>query len=871
VLAVLATAGPRLRGSTAAPAIALLVDRSASTRGEALDRARELAPELAEALDREHGSLHLIGFGRGAQLLAAPEESLEAIPTAAVQEDSQLAAALRLAAAQLPNSARGEIVLVSDGLYTGDDPRSMVPELRRRGIRVHYVPVGARGIDDVAITRIAAPQRVPLGQRFSVVLEVDSPRARPARLRLHDAAGRLLADQSLELAAGRRRYAVALVAESAGAQTFVADIASEGDSRPGNNQARAVLDVVARPRLVVYNAARAQSALVRSLASAELDVELRDASTPLTLASLHGVLAVALENIPLSALGDQADEALDTYVRELGGGLLITGGRSSYAAGGYYRSRVEALLPVAMDRREELRRPRIDLGVALDRSGSMAMAADNGVLKMDLANRATVEAIKLLAPGDGLTVLAVDTTAHVMVPLQRLSDAEQLRGIVEKVLRVEPGGGGISVGTALAVTMHELLASDAASRHILLFADAADAEEPGNYRELVDRWTRAGGSLSVVGLGTPDDRDAALLREIADLGGGTAYFTADALQLPRVFAQDVMHVARKTFLEQRTPVAPGRGMRSLSVDGSAIPDVGGYNLTYLGDGAEAMLVSEDDQHAPLAAGRHAGAGKVFAVTFEADGVFTGPLADWSQYKTFLRSALEWIKRPEAPEGLAADIQLVGDRALVKLEVASGRPLTAAPEVVLRAPGAVSAERARLEWTSPTTLEASLPVDGSGVFQGAVQIAGGTPIELAPVVLPYSPELAVQVAADGSDGVSVLEQLARATGGGPLQRVEGIFRRTDEHAEGERDLAPWLAGALLALLLVDIAHRRGLLDTWLARVKRFVPRVQRRRSAVVSDPTLDRQEPPELPTPSAANDQVDDALSIAKKRAQQRRR
>jgi hypothetical protein len=63
---------------------------------------------------------------------------------------------------------------------------------------------------------------------------------------------------------------------------------------------------------------------------------------------------------------------------------------------------------------------------------------------------------------------------------------------------------------------------------------------------------------------------------LAEQGGGEAYFTADANQLPRVFAQDVMHLARKKFVEQATAVAPGRGALALQLPLAAIPNVGGY-------------------------------------------------------------------------------------------------------------------------------------------------------------------------------------------------------------------------------------------------------------------------------------------------------
>ena len=88
--------------------------------------------------------------------------------------------------------------------------------------------------------------------------------------------------------------------------------------------------------------------------------------------------------------------------------------------------------------------------------------------------------------------------------------------LTRKVLSIESTGGGIYVHTGLSVAMELLLRGDAPTRHVLLFADAADAEEPGDYQTLVRRWTEAGGSLSVIGLGMPTDPDGALLQDLSN-------------------------------------------------------------------------------------------------------------------------------------------------------------------------------------------------------------------------------------------------------------------------------------------------------------------------------------------------------------------
>ena len=92
--------------------------------------------------------------------------------------------------------------------------------------------------------------------------------------------------------------------------------------------------------------------------------------------------------------------------------------------------------------------------------------------------------------------------------------------------------------------------STAATRHIVLFADAADSEHPATYKVLLGKLTRAGVTVSVIGLGKPTDVDADFLRDVAKRGNGRIVFTDRPDELPRIFAQETLTVVRSTFVEE---------------------------------------------------------------------------------------------------------------------------------------------------------------------------------------------------------------------------------------------------------------------------------------------------------------------------------
>ena len=287
-----------------------------------------------------------------------------------------------------------------------------------------------------------------------------------------------------------------------------------------------------------------------------------------------------------------------------------------------------------MELRREHRKLSLAIVVALDRSGSMAVPVGGGRTKMDLANLATAEVIELLGPMDQFGCIAVDSTPHLIVPLSEVDDKVSLKN---EVLRIDSLGGGIFVYEAPDAAAKLIEPATAATKHIILFSDAADSEKPDNYKSVVGACVRAGISISVVGLGTDKDIDAELLKDIAMLGNGQCLFTNLPHELPRLFAQDMFQVARSTFLDGAIPVEPTAGLTSISRKPfSSFPTVGGYNLCYLRPAANLAVVSKDEYQAPILASWQAGLGRVLCYTGEADGKDTGAIGRVARRRCVLR-------------------------------------------------------------------------------------------------------------------------------------------------------------------------------------------------------------------------------------------
>ena len=795
--------------------VVLVVDRSRSMPpGD--DEVRELAAQVAARL-RPGDRLGVVAFGRDAVVLAPPRAGFR-WPDAERPLDrdgTDLAAALQAGAALVPPGRHGSLLLWSDGEHHGGDADAAARAALRRGLRIDAHVVARRTGVDVAVAELQAPSEVAVGEPFALVAVVTSDRACRARWRLFDG-GELARDGEVELREGRNLLQFRRTLGQPGQHELAFEVERDGDSVAANDRGLAVVRGSAPLRVLCITPGGRDDRLTRSLRAAGLEVEVAaPALAPLSLAALDGVRCVVLEDVGAGELPTGALGALERWVKDLGGGLLMTGGKASFGVGGWHRTPVEQVLPVTMEMREEQRRFGLALAVALDRSGSMAADA-GGVSKMQLADRGAAAAIELLSPIDAVAVIAVDSAPHVVVPLQPVDDRARLAG---EVRRIESMGGGIYVGEALYAAARQLAASTQQNRHILLFADASDAEQPGDYTAFVPELVRSGVTVSVIGLGSETDQDAELLREIARLGNGRCQFVLDANDLPRVFAQETIQVARSSMVEQPTTAVALPGLRLLGDMPPAFPTLGGYAMAWRRPEAEAALQSDDDERAPLLSHRQCGLGRTAAFLGEADGPLSGGLDAWDRYGDFFATLVRWLGGGEQP-GLYVDARRDGGEGLVALEVeeADAALLDTARGLVTTPDG--RAQDLHFERPAPGRLLARVPLTSAGVYRAAVQVGGAT-VRVPPLCLPYSPEWAP--IDDPRAGERLLRRLAAAPGG-TLQPSADAVVQGPRASRDRIDLGPLLALLALVVWLAEIVVRR---------LQVFVPAWPPRRAPVRS--------------------------------------
>lgn len=786
---------------------------------------------------------------------------------------SDLTAAIDLATALLPPEDNGRILILSDGCWTGKDPLPAAARAAARGLAIDFLPSGRIHVDDIAIDRVSAPQTVDIGQSFLIPVWIRTSGPTTLQCSLTRNA-RPLANVHRQVSHGLTRLLFRDTApQRAGILDYRITVTSpHPDPIPENNRARFLVDVRG-PRPILCVSRNPNSGLAHLLSASALNLERRQPQQcNWSFAELSNFTAVILEDLPASLIGQAGMNRLAAWVEHAGGGLMLTGGKNAYGPGGYFHSPLDPLLPISMELRTEHRKLSVAIVVALDRSGSMAMPAGGGKRKMDLANLGTVQVLDLLSDMDELGVIAVDSSPHTIVPLSPLSNLRDQRS---NILRIQSMGGGIFVYEALVASAKMLSSAQAGTRHIILFADAADAEQPGDYKKLLQKCSQAGITVSVVGLGTPTDPDADFLRDVAARGKGRCFFTADPGEIPRLFAQDTFSVARSTFVTDPTSFRFSPALITLfNQPLPSPPRLGGYNLCYLRPGATLGAVTVDEYKAPVIAAWQSGAGRVLCYTGEADGKYTGPIAAWKHTGDLFSGMARWTAGAEnnLPANMAATVDALGALCRVRLyldpeqNTADSRYLSPLPKLLLlRADpnGRTRTVTKKFHWLTPDLLECSLPLTGSESVLPILKLRHHPPVRLSPLCLPYSPEYRPPPPGHGPD---TLRRIAHITGGTERTNPDEIWHDIPRKPRNT-PLAPWLFLLALILVLIEVLQRR---TAALALLPRLITNTLRRRKPVRPKGATDKapEEAPPVPRtkhpPDASKPQPKKSADSAKK-------
>jgi hypothetical protein len=349
-------------------------------------------------------------------------------------------------------------------------------------------------------------------------------------------------------------------------------------------------------------------------------------------------------------------------------------------------------------------------------------------------------------------------------------------------------------------------------RHLLLFADAADSEEPGDYKTLLKEITAEGATVSVIGMGSERDSDAGLLKDIAAHGNGRVLFNADVNELPALFAQETVALARSAFIDEASDFKPTPGWMELAARPLAwLAKVDGYNLSYLKPGATAAGVTTDEYAAPLVAFWQRGQGRAAAIAFPMAGEFSDTARAWPNYAEFANTLCRWLAGEDVPPGLGLVPRLRGNELSIDLfygEEWAQRFAQNGPRLILG--GAQPGATRSIPWErlAPGHFQARVSLHPGERARGAVQ-AGASVLPFGPVAAGSNAEWQFR-----REAVSELQALSAMTGG--RERLDLASAWETPPQQHPLELRPWAIAILLLVIVVEAVTAKLGLNVWPAK-------------------------------------------------------
>ncbi len=828
MLLAMAMARPIWERTGQGTSLIVLLDRSRSIPRAMQDEAVATLQRWTEPSRRGDGDrLAVIGVGEDAVIGSMPDSAtlLEPPPHEPGDAATNLAAGMRLAMALLPGDTTARVLVVSDGNETDDSLLAMATLARTNGVPVDVLPLRFTHDQEVLVQQIDAPAHARPGQVIPVRVVLRSIAPASGTLYLHRngrsidlSPGEKGDGVRLSLDSGVRAAVFDLPVEQGGPQRFEATwepASSAGDAIAANNTGVAVTFSSRQGAvLLVTNDTAAAQPFLDAMSSAGIHIDVRSpAIMPRDSVAMSAYDAVVLDNVPRWEIDDAQEQHLHAFVHDLGGGLILVGGPTSFGAGGWIGSQLEQAMPIECEPPQTRQLPQGALALIMH---SCEMPQGNywgqQVASAAVDALSSKDFVGIIEYNWNGSALGINNAAWTL-PMQLAGDKQAAMDAVNSLVL----GDMQDFESPMQLALDGLLSVPAAQRHAIIISDG-DPQPPT--QGLLEAYGEAGVTVSTVmvgGHGTAVDRQR--MKGVAAATGGRFYEVSDPTLLPRIFIKESQLNARAliqegpSFQAVAAAVTPGplRGI-------TTVPSVQGYVVTAARAGLAQTpwIIPTTDAEDPLFAWWHYGIGKSIAFTSDFGSRWARTWPQWEGYAVFWERSIRWAMRGSAPSNMLVNTRIEGDRGILDLEAvdadSSFLNFLETRGVVIGPDG--NASPVSLQQTGPGRYHAEFPVDAPGAWLAniAFRSADGASGSIqAAVAVPYPREFRAT-----SHNAALLHELADRTGGRVLQIADeqsvDLFDDTGlEVPRSPRPIWDLLAIIAAAWLVIDVAIRRLWID------------------------------------------------------------
>lgn len=787
---VAALAEPRLTLPETKVAAAVLVDTSASISPDDLARASQIATRIDRGKGRHW--MRIIPFARSSRQPMPGEFNR----TWSLQQTSgeagrgtDLEAAVREAIAALPSGMVPRVVMVSDGNENHGSIARASWLAQHLHVPIDTIPLAGRPRPNLRVESVSMPLIAFTGEKFPIDLVVSSPKTASGVVEL-TAEGKILGASPISLEPGNNQLRVHASLNAEGAVDISGTVRTVDPSVEASDVRFEQAITLRRPRVlyISQDPAGTEAHLLDTLQAARFDVQ---RSSDPSKGNLTDYQLVVFNNWDLDSISAARQEALEEFVKQGGGVLVIGGEHNVYAETKKAETAMDRMLPA------KLAPPRSPEGTCvvliIDKSSSMEGR------KMELARLSAIGVIENLRPTDMVGVLIFDNSFQWAVPIRKAED----RTLIKRLIAGITPDGGTQIAPALSEAYRKIAPTIATYKHIVLLTDGISEE--GDSMSLAKEAANSKVTISTVGLG--QDVNRAYLEKVASSARGKAYFLTDPSGLEQILLKDVMEHTGSTAIEKSiVPVVMKSSDVLNGVDMATAPPLRGYIKFVAKPTADTIL--SIDRKDPLLASWQNGLGRSAVFASDAKSRWAEKWVTWDGFDKF------WVNvfRDLLPHSQTGEATLEYDAASGNLVVnyRLARQVTeppVIPQIFVFGPDGFQKPVA-VRKVAEGSFRGEVPI---GNRQGLFRIRPLEDSRLFPETGVYRQE---EELSEYGSNETLLRQVAEFTGGRFNPSPDQIFEAGGKSVSSTVELWPGLLGLAVMLNLGELVFRkwRGILQT-----------------------------------------------------------
>jgi len=780
---LVALAEPQIAVQDSQDYLVFMVDRSASVRRttDAIDVEQQIQAIMADYPAWQFG---VVGFGESASAITTIGEPFSHLPIENKLDDgSRLDKAVGVGLAMMPPNGANRLLLLSDGQFHGEDVAG-ITEAQLAGVPISVLPIGSDQSEDARMASFSAPNEIPSSQPFELRIDIAAQVSTAASLAVYRD-DELLSYDAVSLSLGTTSYTLQDALVDRGFAEYTAVVKRDNDAFPENDARSALVQTVDKLSVLLIDGT-GLSGLPKLLASIGVAYVATDSVPDLSVLSTYRQVIVS--GLPLIDLTGSEATALEHYVENLGGGLLVIQGEDEVR--GFSSGPIDELMPISYSTPEKERDPSLAIIYLLDRSRSMRELVELKA-KIRILREATAASVFLLPPDTLVGLIGFSDDHRWLYDLQPVGDATEVYAALQNLRAT----GGTSLFVPLMDAIDELIATDARVKHLLLLSDGKTIDMDSDYPGLMAKIAAQEDlTLSVIALG--EDPNLTLLSDLASAGSGLFLHVIDYLTLPQATMDITQRLGNSRFITGDITVS---GPLAEGADYSPVPTLCGYVFTYAKAPSSVLLAAGED---PIAATWRTGLGTVTVLNTDLSGAWSEQWLLWPELSSLFERLLKTTEPVIASsDGFFPSVTLSRDTAEFLVDARSSA-------------GGFANFLAISATLLPDEVEFQLSQVAPGVYRTRFPIAeeGGYAINIVDqstgrsARYSFSIPYAMEYQSIGRNE-SELRKIAKATGGVVFSEgsLEDAVRQVT--AAIPRPLFPILLLLSLALFLIDLAFRK----------------------------------------------------------------